>query len=250
MRRMSGYTVFCFLAPVFFIFSCEFRVPPRSIVLMGMMMTENENELELLGRAAKDDPDLLGPLLARHHDRLARMVKYRLDRRLQGRIDAADVIQEAFLEASQRLPKYLANPEVPFFIWLRFLVGQKLALLHRRHLGVQARDAGRDISLYRGPLPEASSAALAAHLVGNLTSPSQAAIKAETRIRLQEALNSMNQIDREVLILRHFEHLTNQETAKSLDIQPSTATNRYVRALEKLRHILTNMPGGIWEIRP
>lgn len=211
-------------------------------------MTENEIEIEQLRQAAQEDPQLLGAILARHQDRLGRMVKYRLDRRLQGRIDFGDVIQEAFLEASQRLSEYLDQPDVPFFIWLRFLVGQQISLMHRKHLGVKARDAGKDISLYHGALPEASSAALAAQLVGKLTSPSQAAIKAEMKIRLQEALNSMNEMDREVLVLRHFEHLTNLETAKSLDIQESTATNRYVRALEKLRTILANMPGGIQEI--
>src|SRR5207244_11242581 len=101
---------------------------------------------------------------------------------------------------------------MPFFLWLRFLTAQRLLILHRRHLCTQARDAGREVSLYRGALPEASSAALAAQLVGHRTTPSEAAIRAEMQLRLQEALNSLDPVDREVLALRHFEQLTNAET--------------------------------------
>src|SRR5262249_22089592 len=145
--------------------------------------------------------------------RLRRMIKFRLDRWLQGRVDPSDVIQEAYLEVSRRLVEYLHDPSMPFFLWLRLVTGQKLALAHRQHLGVQARDAGREVSLHRGAFPEATSAALAAQLIGHQTSPSQAAAKAELRIRLQEALNGMEDIDREILALRHFEQLSNVEAA-------------------------------------
>ena len=173
------------------------------------------------------------------------MVALRLDRRLQGRVDASDVIQEAFLEASTRLPDYLRQPDMPFFLWLRFLTGQKVMELHRRHLGAQMRDAGREISLYRGSLPEASSVALAAQLLGHDTRPSEAAIRAERKIRLQEALNSMDPLDREVLALRHFEQLTRAETAQVLGIEEAAAAKRYVRALKRLKEILAGMPGGL-----
>jgi RNA polymerase sigma-70 factor (ECF subfamily) len=172
-------------------------------------------------------------------------VKLRLDPRIQGRVDPSDVVQEAYLEVAQKLADYLRQPTLPFFLWLRLLTGQKLALAHRQHLGVQARDAGREISLYRGALPEASSAALAAQLMGKLTTPSQAALKAELKIRIQEALNSMDALDREVLTLRHFEQLSNAETALVLGIKESAACNRYLRALERLRGILSSMPGGM-----
>ena len=129
------------------------------------------------------------------------MVALRMDRRLHGRIDASDVIQEAYLEASVRLNEYLGDPSMPFFLWLRFLTGQKLVTLHRHHLGVQMRDAGQEVALCRGPLPEASSAALAAHLLGHDTRASEAAIRAELKIQVQEALNSMDPLDREVLAL-------------------------------------------------
>ena len=207
-------------------------------------------ELDLIRRAGQGDPEGLVGLLERSRARLRRMIKLRLDRRLQGRVDPSDVIQEAHLEVSRRLAEYLRDPAMPFFLWLRLVTGQKLALVHRQHLGVQARDAGREVSLYRGALPAATSAALAARLIGRHTSPSQAAAKAELKIRLQEALNRMEELDREVLALRHFEHLTNAETARVLGIAETAACNRYVRALERLKKILTGRPGGPQEMWP
>jgi RNA polymerase sigma-70 factor (ECF subfamily) len=148
------------------------------------------------------------------------------------------VVQEAFVEATVRFEKYVRDAKLPFFLWLRFLTMQKLCQLHRRHLGVKARDVSREFSLYNGPTPEASSAALAAQLVGKLTTPSQAAVRAETRLQLEQALNSMDLIDREVLALRHFEQLSNAEVARVLQISESAASNRYVRAAKRLRSLL------------
>src|SRR5262245_18802534 len=211
--------------------------------------TGNSGETDqLLQRVAQGDREGLGALLERHRKRLRRMVALRLDQRLQGRIDASDVLQEAFLAVAARLPEYLRQPSMPFFLWLRFLTGQKLLELHRHHLGAQMRDAGREVALYRGNLPQASSAVLAAQLLGHDTRPSEAAIRAERKIRLQEALNGMDPLDREVLALRHFEHLTNAETAQVLGLQESAASKRYIRALKKLKEILTHMPGGIGEV--
>jgi len=206
-------------------------------------MNADSEESDVLQRASRGDARGLQQLFTRYSSRLKRMVKLRLDPRVQGRVDPSDVIQEAYLDVAQQLTEYLKEPKLPFFLWLRLQTGQKLALTHRQHLGVQARNAGREISLFRGAFPEASSAALAAQLMGNLTTPSQAAIKAELRIRLQEALNSMDQIDREVLTLRHFEQLSNSETAQALGIKDSAAANRYIRALERLRALLHTIPG-------
>ena len=213
-------------------------------------VTHDPNEFEALRRASQGHPEGLEDLFTRYRTRLRRMIRLRLDRRLQGRVDPSDVIQEVYLEVSRQIGDYLRDPAMPFFLWLRLRAGQKLALVHRQHLGVQARDAGREVSLYRGPMPEATSAALAAQLIGKRTSPSQAAIKAELKIRLQEALNSMEDLDREVLALRHFEQLTNAETARVLGIKESTACNRYIRALERLKKILVSMPGGLGEMGP
>jgi RNA polymerase sigma-70 factor (ECF subfamily) len=129
------------------------------------------------------------------------------------------------------------------FLWLRLVTGERLLIIHRRHLGAQMRDAGQEVSLHRGPFPQATSASLAAQLLGRLTSPTQAAIRAEMQVRLQEALNSMDPLDREVLVLRHFEELSNNETAAVLGIRKSAASNRYVRALKRLKEILATMPG-------
>jgi RNA polymerase sigma-70 factor (ECF subfamily) len=127
------------------------------------MMAENSNETDrLLQCVADGDHESWGTLLSRHQEKLRRMVAFRLDPRLQRRIDPLDVIQEAYLEASEHRADYLTQPAMPFFLWLRAIVGNKLRELHRHHLGTQMRDAGREVSLYRGSMPEASSAALAA----------------------------------------------------------------------------------------
>ena len=196
----------------------------------------------LIERAARGESEPLGELLQRHRDRLKRMVSLRLDRRLQGRIDPSDVIQEASLEAADRLSEYIRNPTMPFFLWLRLLTAQRLQILHRHHLGARMRDAGREVAQYRGALPEATSVALAAQLLGRDTRPSEAAVRAERKIRLLEALNSMDPLDRESLALRHFEQLTTAEAAEVLGITPAAAGKRYLRALERLREILTDGP--------
>jgi RNA polymerase sigma-70 factor (ECF subfamily) len=171
-----------------------------------------------------------------------------MDHRLQGRVDPSDVIQDAHIEAMARLPEYFSQSGLPFFLWLRLIVGQRLTLLHRHHLGARARDAGREIGLYHGGLPEATSAALAARLLGHLTQPSEAAVRAERKIRIQTALNSMDPLDREILALRHFEQLNNSEAAQALGLSKSTASKRYVRALQRLKEILAAARGGLSEL--
>jgi RNA polymerase sigma-70 factor (ECF subfamily) len=214
-----------------------------------VMMSQNSRDVfPEPGGGAGDGPASWGRLLERHRARLRKLVALRLDPRLQGRVDASDVIQEAYLDAARRLPEYEKEAaRMPFYLWLRFLVGQRILELHRRHLGAQARNIGREISLYRGPMPEASSAAIAAQLIGRQTSPSQAAIRVERKLRLQEALNQMDPIDREVLVLRHYEQLTNNEAALVLGLDKSAASKRYARALIRLKDLLAAMPGGLQE---
>jgi RNA polymerase sigma-70 factor (ECF subfamily) len=209
---------------------------------MGAIVnTDSAETAALLARAGRGDAQAVGTLFALHRDRLRRMVRLRMDRRLQGRLDPSDVLQEAFLEVRKSLAEYLRNPAIPFFLWLRLITGRKLCTLHRHHLGRHVRDAGREVSLHRGALPQASSESLAAQLLGRFTSPSQAAVRAELQIRVQEALNSMDPIDREVLALRHFEQLSNSEIAQVLRISESAASNRFVRALERLKSILISV---------
>jgi len=185
----------------------------------------------------------LATLFDRHRDKLRLMVHLRLDRRVQARVDASDVLQEAYIDAAGRYAEYRRDRPMPEFLWLRFLVGQRLMILHRQHLGVKARDAGRDVSLYHGPLPEAASESLAAQLLGKLTSPSQAAMRAELQLRLQQVLNTMDEIDREVLALRHFEQLSNVEVAQVLGLEPRAASARYIRAIRRLKEFLSSVPG-------
>src|SRR5438876_6324502 len=176
---------------------------------MGIQMENNSAATaRLLEQARAGDPKALNEVFARHRARLRSMVELRLDRRLQARIDASDVIQDAYVDAVGRLDEYLRDPRYPLFLWLRLIVGERLLKLHRHHLGTQMRDAALEVSIYRGALPAASSAALAAQLLGKHTSPTQAAVRAERMLRLQEALNTLGAMDRAVLSLRHFEELT------------------------------------------
>ncbi len=218
-------------------------VPATALCRLALMTDNSTTSDELIRRAASGDQDALAQVFGLYRDRLRQMVRLRLDRRLQGRLDPSDVIQEAYLDFARRLPDYAREPAMPFYLWLRFLTGQRLIDLHRQHLGAKMRDAGQEVSLYRGALPQASSVSLAAQLLGRLTSASRAAIRAETQIRVQEALNSMDPLDREVLTLRHFEMLSNDETAAVLGIRKSAASNRYIRALKRLKAILSALPG-------
>ncbi len=199
---------------------------------------------DLLERALSGDESALAALFDGYRDRLRRMIRLRLDRRLSGRVDSSDVLQEAYLDVRKRLPEYARDPAaMPFHLWLRLVTGQRLTDLHRHHLGAQMRDAGMELSLHRGPFPQADSISLAAQLLGKITSASKAAIRAEHKLLVQEALNGMDPIDREVLALRHFEHLSNDETAQVLGLTKSAASNRYVRALKRLKEIFSSIPG-------
>jgi RNA polymerase sigma-70 factor (ECF subfamily) len=206
-----------------------------------MQNHESDETNELLRLAAAGDEVALSQLFDLYRSRLKKMIKLRLNRRLQGRIDDSDILQDAYLEATRRLQNYLENPQAPFFLWLRRITGDKLLEIHRNHLGTQMRDAQREVSLHRGALPAANSVSLAAQLLGGLTSPSHAAVKAEQRIALEEALNCLDPADREILALRHFEQLSNIEAAEELKIETSAASKRYLRALTRLQKILREL---------
>jgi len=197
-----------------------------------------QGEEALLERAVGGDPRALDELLGCHRERLRRMISLRIDRRLQGRLDASDVIQEAFLEAYQHFEEYAGARKTPFFLWLRFLTRQKLLTLHRRHVGTQGRDPRREISLAEAGAPLATSESLAAALLGTETSPSQAAMRWELKAEVQGALNRMEAMDREVLALRHFEQLSNAEVAQELGITKAAASKRYIRAVQRMSETL------------
>jgi len=174
--------------------------------------------------------------------RLARMVQFRLDPRLRSRIDAEDILQEAYVAAAQRLAAFGKSQPMSPLVWLRLIVGQTLIDVHRRHVGAQMRDADRERSI-QARLADGTSLTMTFHLLGRLTSPSGAAVRAEMSALVAQALEAMNPIDREVLALRHFEELTNKETAETLGIEPKAASIRYVRALARLKEVLQQVPG-------
>jgi RNA polymerase sigma-70 factor (ECF subfamily) len=207
------------------------------------MDNDPDDSEELLGRAAAGDEAALAALWERHRARLRQMVRLRLDRRLQGRVDPSDVLQDAYLDTAARLPDFARERPMPTYLWLRLVTGQRLGQVHRQHLGAAMRDAGREVSLYRGALPQASSASLAAQLLGRFTTASQAAVRAERQLQLQEILNGIDPMDREILALRHFEGLSNGEAAEVLGLSKQAASNRYIRALGRLRDLLGRVPG-------
>jgi len=203
------------------------------------MMIDQESDIARLRNTGQQ---ALADALALHAERLQRIVDLRLDPRLAGRVDASDVLQEAFLEACKRLPRYLDDPRVSVFIWLRGVTLDTLIHVHRRHLA-EMRDAGRDVSLQAGLAPQASSISMAGWLMADLTSPSQAAIRDETARKIEEVLGTMDEIDREVLILRHFEQLSNDEVAGVIGVKKAAASRRYMRALARFREVLQTLPG-------
>jgi RNA polymerase sigma-70 factor, ECF subfamily len=205
-----------------------------------------DNPTDPMASLRGDDRQSLASLFDQYRDQLRRMVELRLDPRLRTRLDASDVVQEAFLDVARDLDAYLADPKLSPLLWLRLHVGRRLTTLHRQHLGTRMRDAGLEISLYQGALPQASSAALASMILGRHTSPTQAAQRAERMLRVQEALNSLDPIDREILALRHFEELGRAEAAQVLGISQEAGAKRYFRALKRLKDVLATMPGG-WE---
>jgi len=209
-----------------------------------LLMRRTDDEIaELVRRAAAGDGGARDELLTCFRQRLKKMVRLRLNRQLQGRVDESDIVQEASLDAARHFDEYLANPPLPFYLWLRCVTGRKIIDAHRRHLGAKQRDAAQEVSLHRGALPTADSISLAAQLLGRLTGPANAAIRAETRLRVQEVLNGMDPLDREVLALRHFEQMTNAEAAQILELGEAAASSRYLRALKRLKDELKQIPG-------
>ncbi len=202
----------------------------------------SDQDRELIDRVVAGDHDALAELFSQHRDRLWRMINFRLDPRLHGRVDADDVLQESWLAAVQRIDHFLADASRSIFVWFRLIASQTLIDVHRRHLGTQKRNAALEFSINRGWSSDSTSSALSFHLLGHLTSPSHAALREELSNQLQQSLASMNEIDREVLALRHFEQLSNKETAQILGISDQASSDRYMRALGRLKNVLQIMP--------
>lgn len=221
-------------------------------------MHEDSFDDDLHARLMAGDQAALAEAFSRHRDRLHKVVLFRRDARLATRVDSDDLLQEAFLQASQRLHHFAKqNTDVDdgdsddpqrlgVYLWLRLIVHQTLIDAHRRYLGTQKRNAARDVAIHAKNGHDggiATSLSLAQRLVGKLTSPSQAALRAELSEQLQAALATMSQLDQEVIALRHFEELSNSEVAKVLEIEGKAASIRYVRALRRLKEVLSELSG-------
>jgi RNA polymerase sigma-70 factor (ECF subfamily) len=197
----------------------------------------------LLEQARAGDAGAVDQLLARHRPYLRQLVGLRLDPQLRARVDPSDVVQEAHVEAVRRLAGYLRQPELPFRLWLRQITYDRLLMVRRRHVGAARRSALRDLAL-----PEESSLALAGQLLARGSTPSERLTRDELGRRVRQAVAQLAEADREIVLWRNFEGLSNQEVARLLEIQPVAASQRYGRALLRLRTIL--LQSGLSEAQP
>ncbi len=200
----------------------------------GLLGVAVQDEEHLLDAAGGGDTSAVGALMGLHADRIKRMISVRIDPRLSARLDQSDVFQELQLDVIRRLPEFMAAREVPFFHWLRYLGLQKLAELTRFHMRTQARDVRREVAVAN----DISSLALANFLEGSVASPSAAMAQVELRLELESVIAELDEMDREILLMRHAEQLSSAEAAVELGISANTCRQRYLRALKRLRRAL------------
>jgi RNA polymerase sigma-70 factor, ECF subfamily len=205
---------------------------------MHEVQPDSQETQDLLRQIRSGDRPAFERLFARHQTYLHRLVELRLDPRLRSRVDASDVVQEAHLEALNRLDAYLARPALPFRLWLRQIAFDRALKARRHHLGTARRALGKEV-----PLPEQSSLLLARHLLAGDSSPSQQLDHRELARRLRQAVGQLPPADRDLVLMRHFEGLSNQEVACLLGIDPATASKRHGRAMLRLHRIL--FEGGL-----
>ena len=201
---------------------------------------DSERTRELLSAARDGDQDAVEGLMDRHRDALRKLVDHRMDRAIGRRVDASDVVQDVLLEASNRLGKYLDQPPRPFHLWLRQLARDRLIDMHRRHRKAQRRSVDRERPLAARAHADQSSMDLAARLADAELTPAAASIRRELQLRFHEAIEDLVEDDREILLMRHFEQLTNSETAEALGLSPAAAGMRHLRALRRLKGQLEN----------
>lgn len=201
------------------------------------MWPDSEQTQELLQSAKTGDDSAINQLLNRHREAVRKMVQMRMDRAVAARVDASDVVQDVMLEANQRLLDYVRNPSMPFHLWLRQLAKDRLIDMHRRHRGAQRRSVDRERSL-NAAYSEQSSLNLAAQLRDHELTPAAATIRRELEERFLAALAELTEDDREIIIMRHHEHLSNSEVAEALGLSTAASGMRYLRALRRLRDVL------------
>jgi RNA polymerase sigma-70 factor, ECF subfamily len=203
-------------------------------------MEPNRPETQLLlDQARQGDAAAVDRLLAQHREPVRRMIGLRLDPAIAARLDASDVVQDVLVEASRRLNDYLRDPALPFHLWLRHIARDHIIDAHRRHRQAQRRGVDREQPMIPAGLADHSSIELAAQLLDHELTPASAAIRHELERRLHAAVKQLNEDDQEVILMRHFENLTNQEVATELGLSEAAASMRYLRALRRLRALLT-----------
>jgi len=193
---------------------------------------------QFLDQAKAGNADAVDQLLARHREPIRRMIDLRLDPAIAQRLDASDVVQEVLIEANRRLQDYLKAPSMPFHLWLRHIAKDHIIDAHRRHHQAQKRGVNREQPMHRPAWADRSSLDLAAQLLDQDLTPASAAIQQEMQRRLREAIAQLDEDDREVILMRHYEMLANQEVASSLGLTEAAASMRYLRAVRKLRDLL------------
>lgn len=191
---------------------------------------------------AGDDERAFAQLFTEHRERLKQMLHFRMDPRLRARTDLSDVLQESYIDAYRRLEHYANQPKMSLYVWLRQVTMQRLIDLHRQHLLADKRDVRNEVRFRQGDFNPATSAAIAKQFVDQVVTPSQVAIRQEMVSQVEQTLEGLEELDREVLALRHFEELRNSEVAEVLGISEAAASNRYVRALTRLRKDLEKIP--------
>ena len=202
------------------------------------MNAETSETQALLDAARRGEPAAVERLLTRHREPLRRMIGLRLDPALAPRVDASDIVQEVLLEASRRLQDYLRAPDMPFQLWLRHMARDHLIDAHRRHRQAQCRSLDRERPLLPAALADHSSLELAAQFIDQELTPASAAIRHELQRRLDMALTQLSEDDREIILLKVFEQLSNQEAAAELGLSEPAAGMRFVRAVRRLKGLL------------
>jgi len=202
------------------------------------MWPDSQETQELLRLAEAGNADAINKLLDRHRDSLRQMVNLRLDKAIAGRVDASDVVQDVLWEASRRLNDYIEDPAMPFHLWLRQLAKDRMIDMHRRHRGAKRRSVDRENPLQAASGPEASSFDWGGQLPDGELTPAALNIRRELEGRFLGALSQLDEDDRDIILMRHYEHLGNGEVATALGISPAAAGMRHLRALKKLRSIL------------
>jgi RNA polymerase sigma-70 factor (ECF subfamily) len=201
------------------------------------MDTNPDETKKLVERTRNGDVSAFEELFNRHRRRLQKAIALRMDRRVAARVDTSDVLQETYMEAFQRFPKYLRQEGMPFYLWLYWIALKKIIGLHRRHLGAGKRTVQLEVPL----MPVDSSVHFVSGLIGRLPSPTQELANAELAERLRVALEQLNTDERDLILWRHFEQLSACDTAQLLNITEAAAKKRYIRAMERLRKILQDL---------